>query len=490
MAEGCRRLVVRNLPHDFLENEFVEYLAEKKSCHSFFESSPPRAVLTSYKRGKAANAQKEHGVITATAFLSTESLAVANVIAAALDGVAIRPQVDGGRLVMSVEYAPYQEGIGALDVGGPDENAPHLAGAAAVGTIFTDPDYIEFVKVNVLDKTAPGGTSMATSAATQKLDTWVAEQKEADESRKSTALVSALIGKWFQNIPFAWEQRKALREGGTTPQTDSSVRSKHDCKKDSGKKGKRHKQKELSKSSATSPASSTKKEVKSNRSDAADDASPKVSGKRRNKHTDKAHDADSVAAKTRGNHNADERRSRQKQPSHRDSINHPQPQEKNASSKPERKNRKSNETATPSGEELVGEKKRRKTSRSNVQHGTDTTCQNQAAPPTGRSSKESQILHSLDKKEDRKQRMVESEKRRQRKERLLQEANEKRMATQSSQPTSVPTEIPAPRSQTTNTFTVSNTRRPAAAPSFSDPSATSTEIPAPRRVVLMRRPES
>lgn len=234
--DGQRRIVIRNLPWDTTELEFIEYLRSRKSCQQYFEADPPLAVLTSFKSGKAANPLKERGDVHATAFVVVESVQVAQNIAAALDSIAYRPDVQPN-LLIAVEYSPYQDAATFEDL-------PSTAANPAAGSILIDDEYLAFVR-DVVEKTGGGSKAPANAAATDStpgdapgltrasaLEVWLAEQKTKDEAKLNTALVSALLGKWYHKKPFGWERRKAEQDAKDRSGKDAVIEEEERIRKE------------------------------------------------------------------------------------------------------------------------------------------------------------------------------------------------------------------------------------------------------------------
>ncbi|CUI14779.1 Hypothetical protein, putative [Bodo saltans] len=225
----CQRLVVRNLPFDVREVDFVKYLSEKKSCAAFLgggsgsNAAAPGLVLTSFKNGKAACKHKGRGPVSATAFILAETPAVATTLAAALDSIAFNATSDP-TLLMSVEYSAYQEApMGGS--GGGDSTSD----AAASGSIFTDPEYLKFVETVVTAPAATTGDSINTAVSRESLAKYAQEHLQEIAARRETTLVKDILNNWYHKIPFGWERRKLAksdkgRSGGdrTTSATGSS----------------------------------------------------------------------------------------------------------------------------------------------------------------------------------------------------------------------------------------------------------------------------
>lgn len=239
-----KNLCIRGLPFDATALEFIGFVQQSRTCAAIFEDAPPRAAITSFIAGKSPNALKERSAVNSTVFIIAEDNFVAEQIAAALDGIALRPTTEPN-ILMCVEYAPSQEPpVGAVGAVGSCDTIS----AGQAGSVYRNSVYLEFVAglVSAASAGSVASSSQNTAKASelnggQTLEAWLQNEKQRDEEKKQTLLVRAMIDKWYHKIPLAWEvRRQKAGYGPPTPLVSSSssvqTTSKRDRKASTSKK--------------------------------------------------------------------------------------------------------------------------------------------------------------------------------------------------------------------------------------------------------------
>lgn len=498
----CQRLVVRCLPFDTTEIDFMKYLTEKKSCAAFLgdesKGKDPAIVLTSFKRGKAACKHKGRGPVCATAFLLAENPSVAMAVAASLDSIAFNA-VTEPNLLMSVEYSAYQE----APVGGGVVSDVAGESFAMAGTILTDPEYLAFVETVVRcdGGAAPAGRA-SEGGATPDVENaplvgavtreTFAQYSDAMQSqlieRRQTSLVKDILNNWFHKIPFAWERRKMAKQqpssskavapspstigssngGKSAGDKFSAVPSSSSKKRREDKRTKsRKEQGTLHAQGTTSDIRDTKKKRSSTKKERRAATTNSVISR-----TDGAGggiddgvEATAEELKRRAKREKEKERKRKQRKEQNVAVDSTTPETPKTSRRSSNKNKSSElekDSKRNGGDNDKTSDHKSKKKRREKNDGAPQPTADGGLVVGGRAfprSKEQEILDRERDKEARKRRMKEKDERRRRQEELLQQANAKAAKKSVDESTTHARGGDAAQVPKKNTFTVSTTRR-------------------------------
>lgn len=256
-APVAKRLVVRNLPFNMTEVGFWSLIppaavAQSLTLISFFPGSAPPATSSD---GATTSSAKP-----AVAFVRAPTAAARNAMLAVFDGKFMIAEGDTARIVapqstegsvartcqafsaIAVEHAPLQheslvvrrdadDGHRASAAAAVESaaTAPHLVeGGGEPGSIFADPDYLEFVAIMEAEKerlAAGGGATGASGPAVvppaERLRLWLAKGVDSDampglsvvDGHTQTKLVHELVDHWYHGRKMGWmlEQERVAR---------------------------------------------------------------------------------------------------------------------------------------------------------------------------------------------------------------------------------------------------------------------------------------